>query len=93
MFDVHPDGERLALAPAPRTPGRSNPDSVVFVFNFFDELRRISERYFAIAGAGTDLTASADGAGADYFSFACSACACARTGTSGSASFHNNRNS
>ena len=41
MFDLHPDGERLALAPAPRTPGRSNPDSVVFVFNFFDELRRI----------------------------------------------------
>jgi Tol biopolymer transport system component len=38
MFDVHPDGERLALAPAPRTPGRSNPDSVVFVFNFFEEL-------------------------------------------------------
>ena len=42
MFDLHPDGERLALAPAPRTPGRSNPDSVVFVFNFFDELRGIT---------------------------------------------------
>jgi serine/threonine-protein kinase len=39
MFDLHPDGERVALAPAPRTPGRSNPDSLVFVFNFFDELR------------------------------------------------------
>ena len=36
---------------------------------------------------------SAVGAGADYFSFAYSACACARTGTSGSASFHSNRNS
>ena len=42
MFDLHPDGERVALAPAPRIPGRSNPDSVVFVFNFFDELRRIT---------------------------------------------------
>jgi hypothetical protein len=42
MFDVHPDGERVALAPAPRTPGRSNPDSVVFVFNFFDELRGLT---------------------------------------------------
>jgi serine/threonine-protein kinase len=42
MFDLHPDGERVALAPAPRTLGRSNPDSVVFVFNFFDELRRIT---------------------------------------------------
>jgi Tol biopolymer transport system component len=42
MFDLHPDGERLALAPAPRTPGRSNPDSVVFVFNFFDELRGLT---------------------------------------------------
>jgi serine/threonine-protein kinase len=41
MFDLHPDGERVALAPASRTPGRSNPDGVVFVFNFFDELRRI----------------------------------------------------
>jgi hypothetical protein len=42
MFDLHPDGERVALAPVPRIPGRSNPDSVVFVFNFFDELRRIT---------------------------------------------------
>ena len=31
-------------------------------------------------------------AGVDYLSFAYSACACARTGTSGSASFHNSRN-
>jgi hypothetical protein len=33
------------------------------------------------------------GHAADYFSFAYSVCACARTGTSGSASFHNDRKS
>ena len=42
MFDLHPDGVRVALAPDARTPGRSRPDSVVFIFNFFEELRRIS---------------------------------------------------
>ena len=42
MFDLHPDGLRVALAPDARTPGRSRPDSVVFIFNFFDELRRLS---------------------------------------------------
>ena len=30
MFDLHPDGTRFALA------------SVTFIFNFFDELRRIA---------------------------------------------------
>ena len=42
MFDLHPDGLRVALAPDAGIPGRSRPDSVVFIFNFFDELRRLS---------------------------------------------------
>jgi serine/threonine-protein kinase len=41
-FDVHPDGERLAVAfsPAART-SSAKQDQVVLVFNFFDELRRL----------------------------------------------------
>ncbi len=39
MFDLHPDGERFALLPAPQTQG-SRQDQVTFIFNFFDELRR-----------------------------------------------------
>ena len=42
MFDLHPDGERVALAPAAEAPNGARPDKAVFVFNFFDELRRIS---------------------------------------------------
>jgi Tol biopolymer transport system component len=42
LFDVHPDGARLAVAPAFQTPGYSQPDNVVFFFKFFDELRRIA---------------------------------------------------
>jgi serine/threonine-protein kinase len=42
MFDVHPDGERFALALAQDTPRDAKPDKIVFVFNFFDELRRIA---------------------------------------------------
>ena len=41
MFDLHPDGERFALVPAPPTQG-SGQDHVTFIFNFFDELRRIA---------------------------------------------------
>ncbi len=43
-FDLHPDGERfaLALAPAAQTPSGTKQDKVVFIFNFFDELRRIA---------------------------------------------------
>ncbi len=39
-FDLHPDGERFALAtiPQPELEGQAN--KVVFIFNFFDELRR-----------------------------------------------------
>jgi Tol biopolymer transport system component len=41
MFDLHPDGERVALAPATQTPRGPRQDHVTFIFNFFDELRRI----------------------------------------------------
>jgi hypothetical protein len=42
MFDLHPDGERFALATASQTPIGAKLDKVVFIFNFFDELRRIA---------------------------------------------------
>ena len=42
-FDLHPDGERFAVAAAPAdTPADARRDKVVFIFNFFDELRRIA---------------------------------------------------
>src|SRR5262249_20149677 len=40
-FDLHPDGERVAIAPAPLSQGTSV-DKLVFIFNFFDELRRLA---------------------------------------------------
>ena len=40
MFDVHPDGTRLALGPLIRQDDFSNRDHVTFIFNFFEELRR-----------------------------------------------------
>jgi serine/threonine-protein kinase len=42
MFDVHPDGERLALRPAEQRTDGAKHDHVTFIFNFFDELRRIA---------------------------------------------------
>ena len=42
MFDLHADGERVALAPAAPAPGEATPDTLVFIFNFFEELRRIA---------------------------------------------------
>jgi Tol biopolymer transport system component len=43
-FDVHPDGQRLAVAiRAPQTQAAAGSlDEVVFIFGFFDELRRIA---------------------------------------------------
>jgi serine/threonine-protein kinase len=38
-LDLHPDGERFAVPEAENEPPR---DEVVFVFNLFDELRRIA---------------------------------------------------
>ncbi len=40
-FTVTPDGTRFLRAPLPQS-GTDNPsDKVVFVFNFFDELKRL----------------------------------------------------
>jgi Tol biopolymer transport system component len=39
-YDLHPDGERLAVAPLADTQARV--DKVVIVSNFFDELRRLA---------------------------------------------------
>src|SRR5262245_29257316 len=41
-LDLHPDGERLALAAAPETQTSAKQDKLVFIFNFFDELRRLA---------------------------------------------------
>jgi hypothetical protein len=40
-FDLHPDGERLAVA-LPSGQPEEKLDKVTFIFNFFDELRRIA---------------------------------------------------
>jgi hypothetical protein len=42
MFDLHPDGERVVLAPAAMPPETSSTHTAQFVFNFFDELRRLA---------------------------------------------------
>ena len=41
-LDLHPDGERVAAAVAPEGQTEDRRDKVVFIFNFFDELRRIA---------------------------------------------------
>ena len=41
-FDLHPDGERIALAKTPDIDTAAKLDKVVFIFNFFDELRRMA---------------------------------------------------
>ena len=41
-IDLHPDGERFAVAAVPETQAAVKQDKVVFIFNFFDELRRIA---------------------------------------------------
>ena len=38
-FDLHPDGERVAMAPG--TAAMARPTHVTLIFNFFDELRRL----------------------------------------------------
>jgi serine/threonine-protein kinase len=44
MFDLHPDGNRVILAPSPssREMDAMRLDKMVLVFNFFDELRRLA---------------------------------------------------
>ena len=44
MFDLHPDGTRFALAPFEQTTGGLRRNHVTFLFNYFDELRRIAPR-------------------------------------------------
>jgi hypothetical protein len=39
-FDLHPDGERVAMAPGTEAP--AGPTHVTLIFNFFDELRRLA---------------------------------------------------
>ena len=41
-FDLHPDGERVVLAAAPDNASAVKQDKLVFIFNFFDELRRLA---------------------------------------------------
>ena len=41
-IDLHPDGERFAVASGSAEANGGKQDKVVFVFNFFDELRRIA---------------------------------------------------
>ncbi len=43
-FDLHPDGDRLALAALRGTPPVEKQNQLVFILNFFDELRRIAPR-------------------------------------------------
>jgi hypothetical protein len=39
MFDLHPDGERFAVAPVDDAPAS---DRAVVILNFFEELRRLA---------------------------------------------------
>jgi len=41
-FDLHPDGVRVALAKAPDADTAPKQDKVVFIFDFFDDLRRLA---------------------------------------------------
>ena len=41
-FDLHPDGNTVAMAVASNTQTAGQQGTVVFVFNFFDELRRVA---------------------------------------------------
>ena len=41
-FDLHPDGNRFALAAVSANESETRQDKLVFVFNFFDELCRIA---------------------------------------------------
>ena len=41
-FDLHPDGERFAVGVESENQTQAPHDKVVFIFNFFDELRRIA---------------------------------------------------
>jgi len=40
--NLHPDGKRVALGVLPDPQSLAKQDELVFVFNFFDELRRLA---------------------------------------------------
>ena len=42
FFDLHPDGTRVVIADVSRSNANSSRDTLTFVFNFFDELRRMT---------------------------------------------------
>jgi Tol biopolymer transport system component len=44
MFDLHPDGLRVAIAPADDVAGTVKRNHLTFLLNFFDELTRVSPR-------------------------------------------------
>ena len=41
-FDLHPDGQRFAVLRTPQSQTEAKLDKVTFIFNFFDELRRVA---------------------------------------------------
>lgn len=41
-FDLHPDGNRVAISGVRGIDGQTKQDKPIFVVNFFDELRRIA---------------------------------------------------
>ena len=41
-FDLHPDGQRFAVRKVAETQAEDKQDKVVFILNFFDELRRVA---------------------------------------------------
>jgi hypothetical protein len=41
-IDLHPDGDRFAVATVPQAQTKAKQDKVVLILNFFDELRRIA---------------------------------------------------
>ena len=42
VYDLHPDGERFAVATLSDTQTDAKHDHVTIIFNFFDELRRVA---------------------------------------------------
>jgi serine/threonine protein kinase/WD40 repeat protein len=41
-FDLHPDGQRFVVVKVPEGSSGTRSDQVIFIFNFFDELRRLA---------------------------------------------------
>ena len=42
MFDLHPDGERFAVAAVPQAEESAKHGGLIVILNFFDDLRRIA---------------------------------------------------